>query len=523
MNISELQKHFKDESYSLKDSIIAHTISALALHMQLQDKIDADFEKDKKTFYELFLKNECSYTPFFHLFPATDEVRMIKLSSMYVLYEKQESGLGRKLLLSFIKDGYKRVFDYVHQRSVLSIESLLAFYTERQKEPVAEPFQTLIAAVALFIGYPDKEIVKVSFDPVLKSVLYNMNYFDSAMKQNGPFAEEKKKHELTSLSSFQKAMGFKLGKNDLLDFIWSKHENHISKSLTKKEKNLLISKGDFQALYSKGLYKYWKPLTSLLRVNDINDMNFSLIPITRDDVNSIYTVFKTSQDIGRLEEDDFDFFLVSSLVILMMIKHYELLRKGYLDMFELSSGKEEIQLQSSWFEEKAILIGKQALLEKEIALLKEKTKAQEEEILELKREKRDNSFERNELQFLKKEVISLREYIFSKEEERNEFEHDVQNDAIEQLQKVKIAVIGGHQRWHQKIKETLPHIRTVHPDEMNIDLSFLRNMDLVLIETSYNNHTLYHKVLGMLKSSDVPVRYIHQQKNVEKLLDILKK
>lgn len=77
--------------------------------------------------------------------------------------------------------------------------------------------------------------------------------------------------------------------------------------------------------------------------------------------------------------------------------------------------------------------------------------------------------------------------------------------------------MGGHQRWHSKIKQAYPSIRTITPDEVNLDFSFLANKDIVCFETTYSNHSIYHKALSELNETDVTLHYFNGQRNVYQL------
>ena len=67
------------------------------------------------------------------------------------------------------------------------------------------------------------------------------------------------------------------------------------------------------------------------------------------------------------------------------------------------------------------------------------------------------------------------------------------------------------------MKEVFPSIRTVSPDELNIDISFVNQMDIILFVTSYNNHANYNRLQEMLKSENVILYFINREKSIERI------
>lgn len=517
MKKEALEEYFKDQHLSLSESLLVNTIGAIAHHPKLKEKIDERYASDSVRYFSAYENSHYYRYPYLRLFPASDEIRMIKLLSMYLGEENTEIGRGKTLLMDYILDGYKRVYDYVSRHQTLSFSSFLAFYLERESEEMPEPIQTLISGMVLYLCDDTIDIVPPQIDPVLRTVLYNLTYNEVHTKKDNEFETEKKKNEFLSLQHFQSTTGIKVRKSEILDNVMSRVEEQLVKKLSKKEKEELMKKASYQNLYNKGLYRYWKPLTTLLRINEINDMNFSLINITREDILDIYSTFTLSKKMKRLNEEEYEFFLTSSLVILMLIKQYKLLREEYVALFEEKGGKEEIQKKKRFQEEKQQFQEKEKAFKLEIAHLQEKAEALEKEVQHLKSEKKKSDIHEHQYEQLKKEVIALRKYAFEKEKEKWEEDENQEEAVLENIKKLqdkKIAIIGGHEKWHQKIKEALPHVRTVHPDELGVDLHFLRNMDMVCIVTSYNNHSLYHKALSYLDKKETVLLYMNQQPNL---------
>ena len=74
------------------------------------------------------------------------------------------------------------------------------------------------------------------------------------------------------------------------------------------------------------------------------------------------------------------------------------------------------------------------------------------------------------------------------------------NDKIKHL---KIAIIGGHQKYHAQLKQEMKaQILTIGPDDLNFDVRKLLNYDVVVFTSGYSNHSLYEKSFDFLKKNN---------------------
>lgn len=97
-------------------------------------------------------------------------------------------------------------------------------------------------------------------------------------------------------------------------------------------------------------------------------------------------------------------------------------------------------------------------------------------------------------------------------------------DSLEKVQHVKIAVVGGHAKFHTRIKNTfLQEVFTVSPDKLNFDVTKLLNFDVIVFVTSYNNHSLYERSYDYVKRNDGKNRclIINSQPNPKRLAKLI--
>lgn len=68
------------------------------------------------------------------------------------------------------------------------------------------------------------------------------------------------------------------------------------------------------------------------------------------------------------------------------------------------------------------------------------------------------------------------------------------------LRSKKILIMGGHVNWQNRIKEVYPKLTYMDSDNVNFDVSILKNADYIFFNTLHCSHTLYFKVKDNLNA-----------------------
>lgn len=495
------------------EMLTIYTVASIAIHKELEAEL-ANLYKENQQECIIAYKNSRFYdNHLFSTYTATEEKKMKEALSLYAWYE--DKGEGDAFLQKFIRKGYKRLVDYAERNPNFDIGHFVDFYRGRSESYVSESKLLLIISCVMYLY--DKNHINwkdISIREHFRNIVVNVNSI-SVIDEN--ILAGRKEHQIPALAKFQEITGCKFGKNENLDELLGEIEDKLYKELGKKKSLKRLSPDElFYELYKMGLYKYIKPLSGILRLQNLNDANFySATTITREEYIDIYQMFIMSQKRERLTDEDFPFYLSASLLIFMMAKQYKELRDEYLNKDD-SALYQAIERETLANQKVAELTKKEKEFEAKEKELNEKISEQEAYIKELERKLKEKEETVKEDEMLRKEVISLREYVF-KEQEQIEQEDMVEEDYSAQLENVKIAIVGGHQNWHQRIKQVYPGIRTILPDEKGIDLSFLSNMDIVCFETSHSNHAIYRKALSNVKDKDVHIHYFNGQRNINAL------
>lgn len=72
---------------------------------------------------------------------------------------------------------------------------------------------------------------------------------------------------------------------------------------------------------------------------------------------------------------------------------------------------------------------------------------------------------------------------------------------IDQISHLRLAVVGGHQKYHAQLKSALKNdqLLCINPDSLNFDPKKLSNYDVIVFSSGYSNHSLYNKAFDYLK------------------------
>ena len=117
-----------------------------------------------------------------------------------------------------------------------------------------------------------------------------------------------------------------------------------------------------------------------------------------------------------------------------------------------------------------------------------------EENEKLKREVEKLKSENKELRNGKLEIDSLREFMFSQENEVVISDEIDFSNMVNAVNNKKLLIIGGNDIWRRKMKETLNECIFISPN-VSFDSRILEDKDVV-INTDYIGHSMYYKVIS---------------------------
>jgi gas vesicle protein len=88
------------------------------------------------------------------------------------------------------------------------------------------------------------------------------------------------------------------------------------------------------------------------------------------------------------------------------------------------------------------------------------------------------------------------------------------------LREFKGIIIGGHENWHNRMKQLLPDTwRFVHPDD-NIDTQAIFWADIIFFYVNYLSHAVFTKIYPEAKKNNIPIGYLKRINYQDCLEDI---
>lgn len=78
--------------------------------------------------------------------------------------------------------------------------------------------------------------------------------------------------------------------------------------------------------------------------------------------------------------------------------------------------------------------------------------------------------------------------------ENNNYINNSNKYIEDKLKDLNILVMGGHQTWQNKLKETYPYFNYIDTNNVNYDINKTRNADIIFFNTRYCSHTLFYKI-----------------------------
>lgn len=499
--------------------IPASVLIALADKKMLWDELNTEYEENKESAVVAYRNSRFYDMSILKTLTTPNKVMAIKAFSLYALYE--ENGTEEDFLMEKIKKGYNRYVLYLNNKPNFDWLSLLNYIEEREPGLSEMEKHDIMMVVTYLLG---NKAPGLYADFYGKSILFNVNQnFNVTAIGDANFREELKKMERTALSELNRITGFKVPKNITVDQFVNNHETYLIRNkMSDKEKKELVDNDSFHTLYQKGLYRYIKPLTAIMREMNFNDFNFmATASVSREELMTIYGMFKTSKELGRLTDEEWELYFTASLLIMMFAKHYQELSEFYLESIvkeeeAILEKKSETDNQVSWEKEKE-------LMQKRAKELESKLEEKDAYIEELERKLKASELQNEESESMKKEVVALRNYAY-------QHQQDIEPETVDSVSqatrlkgwtaKHKTVLFGGHPNTVNKLKTELPDVEFRDVDTLNRELDFLKNQEVVFLITNYFNHPFYYKLMKELQGlPDTQLVYLTGYPNVERTMN----
>ena len=198
--------------------------------------------------------------------------------------------------------------------------------------------------------------------------------------------------------------------------------------------------------------------------------------------------------IGNEDTDDSENVmksLITHMNLLYLIKSYNLVKKYYFD-----NNKETMYVELENVERKSNKTKEQLLIaNNDIDRLQKSLELLEKENLRLKQELENEK--KN-----KEELLGLREFIFNLDKQKEYVPKEIDFNKLKECHSI---VVGGHDKWQQRMNELLPNFRFVKSDNLSFDTKIFDSINIIFIYVNYLNHSTYYKVMSAIEGKDIRV------------------
>lgn len=461
-------------------NILPFLIEALSTNKLIRKDIDELYESDKYKFYKAARESEYYNNLVVKEGDIYREVYAKKALGI-ILCSVEDEALTEKFL-KILKKGWPRAFSYVVKNNPVDFEKYLKLLYANKNMHINDFNSEITILYYLARGF-DRDItandglkiVEDGFD--FRSQEYNVDY-------SVPFFDRLPDTEKQHAAELRKLVFGNIGEirsyRNLLD---------IKAELIRNEVRFLSFVFDTEKLNM--------------------DTLFAEADINRRDIIEILTghhlIFgdkNIENDIENIEKR-----FVAGVIIKCLLKAYKQVKEYFFEhnqetmYFEMQKRDEEI----------ARLKAENGTLRRGVDELSQSLQSERkslegkylQEIRSLKQEiERLNSLLEEERQ-KDSELNALRELMFSM---------DVEETYVESVEDVDVSsvkglIVGGHERWQQRMKELLPNLIFISSENAEVS-SILDNVDVVLFVTNYLSHKLYYKVINEARKRNLKIGYI---------------
>ena len=505
-----------------------HLMLALGTKQYIWKDIDEMYEKNKLEYYKAYIKGDFPQDVAKTRYSAKSEEHIIKAMAINSWCEL-ENNKDYSLIYDLIKKGYKSAWNFFKRNKdyppVMIDNHLRKFLSNGDFDKAFDSYSEIDYYNELFVLIFLCHDNNINFglresSEMLKEYLitFQENIFAREIRNELLSKELKYKKDLESLyTDIGLSEKYFKGNRNLdivLDRILLNGEKKLYKSLYGKE--LPSTSSPFTAdeyfdFRSKTFHisysKYIGIFSQMMKMTGLNEEALGDVILSKEDMDLILSHFLFSKDGNSATDNEKECIIVACMFLYGLSYLYSQLKKSYL---EDSKQKEfeELQRIISEYEEKkksidTMISQYNAMIDannNQIAMLSSQN-------AELVIQNKRLSNELKEHEDNTKELVALRNFMYNLEhEEYNDTEISIY-EKIDYIKSKKIAIFGGHPNWHSKLKEVFSDIVVVAPERVNIDFSFVDNMDCAFIHSSYCNHSMYNKLMSRLRTNDCKIGY----------------
>lgn len=472
---------------------------------------------------ELYKQNKDYYYELFKTSPYYQDQRLASLSvfnyraiqQFIGLYLHEHTLQNKDLTMKFIKKGYRFVFNFVKNKKFVNFyelrEAFLVYVKRNNYDKTIHSAH--LFGVALYLCKVLKK--QIAFDEFDVSLIRN------SMKQIFTPREFQPEISKEAEDFFKQYQSIGLNKKD-----FQLPLNHLITSLNDVHRQQLALERDLdleddhdhinELIKNHQFYKALSKMGIILQYCNIDPIDLqNITSITHSKMKEIIALCLESKHL-HLAEDIYSL-LGTYLIINGLAEDYNS-TKHQLIITSQEEAQNELMHLKREYENKINRFEKfEAANHETLSNLTESNTQFAETIKELERQlkKKENIIEEQNNQILSLQAkLNVQHMRNNRSGDSVDFEL-TEEELADYINKWKCVVVGGLKGWQDQLKAFLPTCRFISPDEVNIDLDFLLNVDLIFFNESLNSHSMYQKVKTTLLRTDIPICFTGANTNMK--------
>lgn len=510
----------------LQDNKILYQFLSIALggNSFLHPSIDECYRKNEWEYYETYQRSELKGNPLFSMYTTKSEEKIRQVAGIleWCHQNHQFSQLDQ-----LIKKGYKFVYRYSQQHTEVDFDQFMRSFAKRQKGKMVKEIDLLYQNIVLWYlcvrqnkPFNTNNVAWHSFQQVLNTSINEID-LQKSMFSKKMFDEHKEEIE-----HFYKE--YKIPPKNSFDTLGLLLEYLISDNLKRiYETNPNCDSEEAEKLvFQHSPAKYIGALGGWLKALKIHELDATeQIPLTKKVLDNVFLELVYAKKYNYITKNEQDLFFISCLYLKCLSSHYRETKQLYLDQSKQDYYVEMKSKESQILGQEAEMLQKKKewqltnkRQQKEIEGLTQELRMAQAKVRQLEQQMASMEDYTNE-------VYALRNFVYWEEQPDNNFDNTPSLETMTELiQSKRVVIFGGSPNWRQKLKELLRTVEFVDADEMNRDISKIKRVDAVFINTTVFGHAFYKKIMKELSKRETPLFYLNGQSNIEKTtLEIYKR
>lgn len=509
-----------EQHYFSKDVKVEQLFLCISLggNSYLHPYIDNLYRKKEWEYYEAYQQSALKENPVFSMYTTKSEEKIRQIAGIL----EWSNRTGQYVQLDqLIKRGYKFAYQYFRQHEQIDLEDFMRSYAKRKKIKIVKEIELLYQNIVLwYLCVREKKWLNTdnvawkSFQEIMSGAI------NESQVQKSMFSKEichKHRKELDQLY-----IEYNIPTNhrfDSLGFFLEYLIGQCFKKIYDVHPNCHLEMAE-ERVFQRSPANYIGALGGWLKTLKIHELDATeQIPFTKQDLDIVFLELLYAKKYNYISKENQDLFLISCLYVKCLSSLYLETKELYLDKSKLDYYYEMKAKEEQIVQKEAALSQQQKKWEIANQHKEDKIEGLTEELRQAHSKIRQLEQQIQSMEDYRHEVHALRKFAYLAEHDETSLESEPSLETMVQfIQSKRLVIFGGHSSWRQKLREQLSNVEFVDVDEMNRDISKVKRVDAVFINTSVFAHAFYKKVLKALSNSETPQFYLNRQNNVEKTI-----